>query len=318
MSNDPNASVPSPSAPIWRNWSGNLVHEPASDGVKYYFTPTNLAELKFALAEAANVPGATIRVSGQRHSQPPLVVDDDRDAASQTKAFLVDMSCYKDLGPGQDQRIVLGPGSKQVTVNTGVREDELDAFLAQNNLILTTVTAGGFFSLGGMTAVDVHGGTMDAPIFAETVSAFTLLLADGSITTINAQSPAVSGWSPLQFARVSLGALGVVTSVTIDVEDRPWATIQSHSDLWLTGAVQVIFMSYYIPLPGLDDAGLEKVWDGLDVVSRIVTKDGAFHMAAPMEFRFVKGGDTAMSATFSRADAGGRLDLVVLNAGSDT
>jgi FAD/FMN-containing dehydrogenase len=459
MSNDPNASVPSPSAPVWRNWSGNLVHEPASDGVKYYFTPTNLAELKFALAEAANAPGATIRVSGQRHSQPPLVVDDDRDAASQTKAFLVDMSCYKDLGPGQDQRIVLGPGSKQVTVNAGVREDELDAFLTQNNLMLTTVTAGGFFSLGGMTAVDVHGGTMDAPIFAETVSAFNLLLADGRVTAIDTQSPAVGGWSPLQFARVSLGGLGVVTSVTINVVDRPWATtlqggverfgladkaafvktfgtlvknhtrletfftpyatgsvdfplyaknflalwwdvvsdpptktpnappspdnacvlaakqppefgapylgqiakygadlaeqaqyvkspgntpsgffedgltnpsiiaaitfdvIQpevetantSHSDLWLTGAVQVIFMSYYIPLPGLDDAGLEKVWDGLDVVSRIVTQDGNFHIAAPMEFRFVKGGDTAMSSTFTGNPQNtwfGNLDLI--------
>ena len=73
----------------------------------------------------------------------------------------------------------------------------------------------------------------------------------------------------------------------------------SHSDLWLTGAVQVIFMSYYIPLPGLDDAGLAKVWDGPDVVSRIVNQDGNFHIAAPMEFRFVKGGDTAMSATFT-------------------
>src|SRR5271166_250438 len=313
MPNDQNASVPPPSAPVWRNWSGNLVHQPASDGVKYYFTPTNLAELKSALAEAAKAPGATVRVSGQRHSQAPLVVDEDRGAAPQTKSFLVDMSCYGDLGPGQDQGIVLGPGSKQVTVNAGVREDELDAFLTKNNLMLTTVTAGGFFSLGGMTAVDVHGGTMDAPIFAETVSAFTLLLADGSITTINAQSPAVSGWSPLQFARVSLGALGVVTSVTIDVEDRPWATIQSHSDLWLTGAVQVIFMSYYIPLPGLDDAGLEKVWDGLDVVSRIVLQDGAFHVAAPMEFRFVKGGDTAMSATFTGNPQNtwfGNLDLI--------
>ena len=226
MSNDPNASVPLPprrrgsksGAGIW-----STSRLPIS--VKYFFTPTNLAELKFALAEAANAPGATIRVSGQRHSQPPLVVDDDRDAASQTKAFLVDdMSCYKDLGPGQDQRIVLGPGSKQVTVNAGVREDELDAFLTQNNLMLTTVTARGCFSLGGMTAVDVHGGTMDAPIFAETVSAFNLLLADGRVTAIDTQSPAVGGWSPLQFARVSLGGLGVVTSVTINVVDRPWAT----------------------------------------------------------------------------------------------
>ena len=29
---------------------------------------------------------------------------------------------------------------------------------------------------------------------------------------------------PLQFARVSMGGLGIVTSVTIDVMDRPWAT----------------------------------------------------------------------------------------------
>ena len=449
MPNDPNASVSSPSAPVWRNWSGNLVHQPASDGVKYYFTPTNLAELKSALVEAAKAPGATVRVSGQRHSQPPLVVDDDRGAAPQTKAFLIDMSCYKDLGSAHDQRIVPGPGSNQVTVNTGVREDELDAFLTKNNLMLTTVTAGGFFSLGGMTAVDVHGGTMDAPIFAETVSAFTLLLADGSVTTIDAQSPKVGSLSPLQCARVSLGGLGIVTSITIDVESRPWATTlqggteqfgladkaafvktfgpllknhtrletfftpyatsfvplsaknfltlwwdvvsdpptktpnappsqdnacvlaakqppqfgapylgavakfgadvaeraqydyaaldpfagpaviaaitfdviepdvatanTSHSDLWLTGAVQVIFMSYYIPLPGLNDAGLEKVWNGLDVVSRIVTRDGAFHMAAPMEFRFVKGGDTAMSATFAENPQNtwfGNLDLI--------
>src|SRR6516225_6196277 len=109
MPSDPNARVLSPSAPVWRNWSGNLVPDPASDGVKYYFTPTNLAELKSALAEAAKVPGATVRVSGQRHSQTPLVVDEDRNPAPQTKAFLVDMSCYRDLGPSEDQCIVLGP-----------------------------------------------------------------------------------------------------------------------------------------------------------------------------------------------------------------
>lgn len=433
MAKNPNASSPSPSAPIWQNWSGNLVHHPPSDGTKYYFAPTNLTELQKVIADVAKITGATIRVSGQRHSQTPLVVDDNRDAAPQTtREYLVDMSCYKDLGPGQDQHIVLGPGTNQVTVNTGVREDELDAFLTQHNLMLKTVTAGGFFSVGGMTAVDVHGGTMDAPIFAETVAAFNILLADGTVTTINAQSPAVSGWSPLQFARVSLSGLGIVTSVTIDVMDRPYATTlqggvkrfritdkeafvsefqplletharletfftpyaaawplqdsfwalwwdvvndptpktlneppkpypptacnlagqpqptfgapymgslvegfsqvlaqaaqssyfpenagviakialdviekqvaaanTSHSELWLAEAARVIFMSYYVPLPDFKAAGLGIVWDGLDAVSRIVTQRGSFHMSAPMEFRFVKGGNSAMSGTYS-------------------
>lgn len=450
MSNDPNASA---SAPTWENWSGNLVHKPAADGVKYFFMPTSLTELRSVLAEVAKGgsvaksssataglegKGATIRVSGQRHSQPPLVADDNRGSVPQTTTvYLVDMSCYADLGSGQDQRLVLGPGNNQVTVNAGVSEDELDAFLTQNNLMMKTVTAGGFFSVGGMTAVDVHGGTVNAPIFAETVSAFNILLADGTVTTIDAQSPAVSGWSPLQFARVSLGGLGIVTSVTIDVLSRPYATTlqgstkrfgfknksafvnkfqpllsshsrletfftpyatswvplgfnnflalwwdvvddptpktpnqppqpypksactlasqappeygapdlgfgesiaeaaairaqslssainplggaaeiaitafdviegqvatanKSHAELWLTKSARVIFMSYYVPLPDLKAAGLGKVWDGLDVVARIVTQDGNFHMAAPMEFRFVKGGNSAMSGAYS-------------------
>src|SRR5262249_45824405 len=160
------------------NWSGNIVHQPAADGVKYYAMPTNLAELKAVIAKAAKVPGATVRVSGQRHSQTPLVADDNRGAVPKvTTQFLVDMSCYHDLEGGQS--IVLGPGLNQVTVNTGVREDELEAFLTKNNLMLQVVTAGGFFSVGGMTAVDVHGGTVNGPVFAETASSFHLVLADG-------------------------------------------------------------------------------------------------------------------------------------------
>ncbi|MGR8981398.1 MAG: D-arabinono-1,4-lactone oxidase [Gammaproteobacteria bacterium] len=443
--NNPVTRAPSGS-PEWKNWSENLVYN-SINGETYYFAPRNLSELKTVLEDAAK-NGVIVRVSGQRHSQPPLVVDDNRSGPpAAAKTWLVDLSCYADLGAGRNERIVLGPGARQVTVNTGVREDELDAFLTVHNLMLKTVTAGGFFSIGGMTAVDVHGATLDAPIFAETVTAFMIVRADGSEITIDTQSPAVGKWSPLQFARVSLGGLGIVTSVTIEVIDRPFATTlqggterlgladksdfakkfqtllrdharvetfftpyatdsvgfplysknflalwwdvvkdsssktpnappnpdspnacilagknppeygapylngfaqygadaaqraqyavspgnspsglfqdgidnpaviaainfdviepevaaanKSHSDLWLSGAVRVIFMSYFIPLPGLGEAGLGKVWDGLDVVSQIVTKDANFHIAAPIEFRFVKGGDSAMSSTFT-------------------
>ncbi len=433
-----------PTAPVWQNWSCNLVHNPVN-GENYYYMPRNVEELRIVILNARS-NNVVIRVTGQRHSQPPLVVDDNRKGAppSTAKTWLIDLSCYADLGPDRNERIERGPGENQVTVNTGVREDELDAFLTANNLMLKTVTAGGFFSLGGMTAVDVHGGTIDAPIFAETVSAFRIVRADGSEVTIDKQSTQDGNWSPLQFARVSLGGLGIVTAVTIDVLPRPYATTlqggterlgladkdafvdkfqslvkahtrlevfftpyatgsvgfplytknflvlwwdvqdnpssnisnqatsppnacvlagknppeygapyltgwlqkygadsaqraqyrydpgndirganpidnpaviaaitfdviepevadanKSHSDLWLTGAVRVIFMSYYIPLPGLDKNGLGKVWDGLDVVSQIVLKDGNFHIAAPMEFRFVKGGNTAMSGTYT-------------------
>jgi D-arabinono-1,4-lactone oxidase len=438
MSNNSVGSIPTPTAPTWWNWCGNLVHDPALDWGLYYNAPTNFKELKAVLDKVKAIPGATLRVSGQRHAQPPLVIDDNRSAQPQkTTEYLVDLSCYADLGPNNDQQMVLGPGVNQVTINTGVREDALDAFLTTNNLMMKTVTAGGFFSLGGMTSVDVHGATLSEGIFAETVAAFNILLADGTVTTIDATTPAVSGWSPLQFARVSLGGLGIVTSVVLNVLERPYATtlqgsveryglkdkaafvkqfkqiltthsrVESfftpyatdwiwigaknflvlwwdvvndpnpktpntppnpypatacalagetppeygaailtgiaqfgavlaqqsqydeiavnplagpavitasgldviekdgknanlvHSDLWLSGAVMVIFMSYFIPLPDLEDDGLGKVWDSLDVVSNIVLPNGNFHIAAPMEFRFVKGGDSAMSGAYA-------------------
>jgi hypothetical protein len=431
-----NGNVPPGSAPIWQNWSGNILH---TDSEQYYFTPTHLPELK-AVVAAAQQKGVSVRVSGQRHSQPPLVTNDNRAASpSKPTSYLVDMSCYVDVG---DKGIALGPGPQQITVNPGVREDDVDAFLTQHNLMFKTVTAGGFFSLGGMTAVDVHGATVDAPIFAETASSFVILDAEGNLKTIDATSPPVDGWSQLQFARVSLGGLGIVIRITLDVLPRPYATTlqggtqrhllkdkkafvatfqeqltgpskhsrieafytpyaaapnvpfpplpnflvlwwdvvanpqpqtpnaasdpatacalakkgefgapflgglagyaaqyvresqyysnpydpfhippvptagyaaialdeiesqagtanENHSELWLAEASQVMFMSYFIELPDLDTAGLGKVWDGLDAVARRVIQNGNFHIAAPMEFRFIKAGDSAMSGTYS-------------------
>ena len=53
-------------------------------------------------------------------------------------------------------------------------------------------------------------------------------------------------------------------------------------------------------MPGLDEDGLGKAWEGLDVVNSYVTQSGNFHIAAPMEFRFVKGVDSAMAGTFTK------------------
>ena len=169
--------------PTWMNWSGNIE---APIGNENYFAPASLSQLQGIVTGAAE-QGVTLRVSGQRHSQSPLVVSDSRGGGSAVskKTWLVDLSCYADLGPKGDQRIVLDPSGKKVTVNAGVREDELDAFLTARNKMFRTVTAGGFFSLGGMTAVDVHGAIVNAPIFAETASAFTIMGSDGALTMLD-------------------------------------------------------------------------------------------------------------------------------------
>ena len=51
------------------------------------------------LLALAKHKGVAVRVSGQRHFQSVLVADDNRNNPPQTPdAYLVDMSCYVDVG----------------------------------------------------------------------------------------------------------------------------------------------------------------------------------------------------------------------------
>ena len=85
-----------------------------------------------------------------------------------------------------------------------------------------------------------------------------------------------------------------------EIESQAGAANRQYSDLWLSAASQVMFMSYYFEMPRFDDAGLGKAWDGIDAVARrVIRTDGDFHIAAPMEFRFIKAGNSAMSGAYS-------------------
>jgi hypothetical protein len=63
MTIDPKLNSAASSVPTWGNWSGNIVHEPPTNGSNYYFMPTNPAELKSVLADAVT-KGVTVRASG--------------------------------------------------------------------------------------------------------------------------------------------------------------------------------------------------------------------------------------------------------------
>ena len=107
-------------------------------------------------------------------------------------------------------------------------------------------------------------------------------------------------YDPLQFPPVPTA--GFAALALNEIESQAAAASKAHSELWLAASSQAMFMSYFIELPNLDAAGLGKVWDSLDVVARrtIQIQDGIFHIAAPMEFRFVKAGTVAMAGTYSQ------------------
>ena len=213
----------------WKNWSGNLQYTPVTGQISdYYFRPKNRAELEQIINDAAN-ENAVLRVSGQRHSQPPLVIHDNREGSSTISKtpWLIDMSCYADLGRHGDENIIIDEAACEVTVNTGVMEYTLVEALNERNLMPKTVTAGGFFSVGGEVAVDVHGATHNECIIAETAVEYTILKANGEEQIINESTTEIDGWvpngdlKPIDFVRVNLGVLGIVTSVKFSVLPRP-------------------------------------------------------------------------------------------------
>jgi hypothetical protein len=73
----------------------------------------------------------------------------------------------------------------------------------------------------------------------------------------------------------------------------------AYSEAWLQDAARSIFMSYFVELPNLEAEGLSLTYELLNVVTDIVTKEGNFHICAPMEFRFVKAGDSIMAGTYN-------------------
>jgi FAD/FMN-containing dehydrogenase len=75
----------------------------------------------------------------------------------------------------------------------------------------------------------------------------------------------------------------------------------AYSDMWLSDAARVIFMSYFIELPNLDAPGLTRAWQGLNAVTNRLNSSSDFLLAGPMEFRFVKGGDSALAGTYTQS-----------------
>ena len=214
-------------SPLWKNWIGNLKYSPNQHDGKYYYVPKNFSELQLIIKKARIVNQGVepsnkinVRVSGQRHASAPLIVNDIGPPKINTKhgkTWVVNLSCYCDLGEHQRHNVVLDTKNLTVTVNTGVTELALQKFLAAHGYTLKVFTAGGFFSIGGITAVDVHGGVNGQSIFASNVTAFTVLEADSKQRTYDTKSANFYGYHPLQFYRASLGTLGIVTSVTIKI-----------------------------------------------------------------------------------------------------
>jgi xylitol oxidase len=150
-------------------------------------------------------------------------------------------------------------GDETVTVESGIRYGELSSALESHGLALPNLASLPHVSVGGAVATGTHGSGARNQSLSATVAALELVGADGSIRRL------CRGDGDFDGAVVGLGALGLVTSVSLDVvpafvlrqyvfEQLPWATVESDLDAILEGAYSVSLFTMW------DEPAIGQVW----------------------------------------------------------
>lgn len=177
---------------MWSNWAGNQRMSPA-----HVVHPTSTHEVARAV-QAAAAAGQRVKAIGAGHSFTGIGLTD---------GVLLDLS-------RMDGLLAVDVAAGTVTAQAGMTLRWLNAVLADHGLGLTSMGDVDVQTVAGALATGTHGTGRDSGALATQVAGLELVLADGSVLSCSpTQHPDV-----LAAASVGLGALGVVTAVTLRVE----------------------------------------------------------------------------------------------------
>jgi FAD-linked oxidoreductase len=174
---------------VWRNWAGTATATPAR-----WCQPGSEAEISAAVKDAASA-GLPVRALGSGHSFT---------AAAATSGVALDLSQWTGITSADTQ-------TGLVTVRSGTTLRALNAELGGLGLAMANLGDIDAQTLAGALSTGTHGTGARLGGLATQVESLELVLADGSAVSCSATS------RPELFAaaRIGLGALGVITSVTL-------------------------------------------------------------------------------------------------------
>ncbi|GAA0655686.1 alditol oxidase [Streptomyces thermocarboxydovorans] len=196
------------------NWAGNITY-----AAKALHRPHSLPELLALVADSER-----LRVLGSGHSFNEI-------AEPGAEGVLLSLT---DLPPELD----VDTAARTVRVGGGVRYAQLARQVHARGLALANMASLPHISVAGSVATGTHGsGARNGPL-ACSVREVELVTADGSTVTVRRGEERFGG------AVTSLGALGVVTALTLDLE--PAYEVEQH-----------VFTE--LPLEGLDAGAFEAV-----------------------------------------------------------
>src|SRR3954453_22159417 len=176
----------------WRNWSGNQLGR-----AQTLEHPRDVEEVVQVVKRAAT-DGTTVKALGSAHSFTAVAVT-------------VGVNVALDRMSGV---LSADPDTRCVTVRAGTPLHRLNAELAARGLAMSNLGDIDRQTIAGATSTSTHGAGVGLGGLATQVRGLELVLADGSVVTCTRDE------RPDLFtaARVGLGALGVVTAVTLQCE----------------------------------------------------------------------------------------------------
>ena len=207
------------------NWAGNIVF-----GARRLHRPASVAEVREIVAD-----GGPIRVLGSGHSFNRMA-DTDGDLIS-----LADLPRVVEINAGRTS----------VRVDGGIRYGELAAALESDGLALHNTASLPHISVAGAVATATHGSGQRNRNLAAAVSSVEFVDGTGKDVTLARGDDGFDG------AVVGLGALGVVTALTLDVvptfqvrqyvfDHVPRASLDEHLDAMLGDGYSVSLFTNWI------------------------------------------------------------------------
>jgi L-gulonolactone oxidase len=174
--------------PAWTNWAGDQTCFPAE-----IVRPADRAGLAETIARAA-AAGRTVRVAGSGHSFT---------AAALTEGTLIRIEALAGV-------IDADPASGLVEIGAGTVLADLNDELAGLGLAMENLGDIDRQTLAGAISTGTHGTGVGLGNISAQVEAIELVCADGSVRRLGAEEADL-----LRAARVGIGALGAISSVTL-------------------------------------------------------------------------------------------------------
>lgn len=204
------------------NWSGNYAYR-----APRLHRPDSVDQLQEIVAGADRVKSL-----GSRHCFNDI---------ADTAGDLVDMSGLPD-----DVAI----DGSTVTVSAGMKYGTLASILQENGLALANLASLPHISIAGATATGTHGSGVGNQGLAAAVGSIELVQGNGELLQLSRGDDVFSG------AVVSLGAIGAITRMTLDVvptfdvrqdvfENLPWTELEANFEDVVSSAYSVSLFTDY-------------------------------------------------------------------------